>query len=109
MTDHSSPWAVEYFTLLPGHLDLQHIIYGVAGFWGFLPKTTGVHSMFQTFANDADGGDRPSIPASLRRFSDDSESLKVMLIGSTEGITETIHNLHQRGFAEVGAWSPLVP
>ncbi len=65
--------------------------------------------MFQSFANDADGGDRPSVPASLRRFSDDSESLKVMLIGSTEGITETIHNLHQRGFAEVGAWSPLVP
>ncbi len=65
--------------------------------------------MFQSFANNADGGDRPSIPASLRRFSDDSESLKVMLIGSTEAITETIHNLHQRGFAEVGAWSPLVP
>ncbi len=65
--------------------------------------------MFKAFANDADGGDRPSIPASLRRFSDDSESLKIMLIGSTEGITETIHNLHQRGFAEVGAWSPLVP
>ncbi len=65
--------------------------------------------MFRSFANDADGGDRPSIPASLRRFSDDSESLKVMLIGSSAAITETIHNLHQRGFAEVGAWSPLVP
>ncbi len=65
--------------------------------------------MFRAFANDADGGDRPSIPASLRRFSDDSESLKVMLIGSSAAITETIHNLHQRGFAEVGAWSPLVP
>ncbi len=65
--------------------------------------------MFEAFTNDANGGDRPSIPASLRRFSDDSESLKVMLIGSTEGITDTIHNLHQRGFAEVGAWSPLVP
>ncbi len=65
--------------------------------------------MFKAFANGADGGDRPSIPASLRRFSDDSESLKVMLIGSSAAITTTIHNLHQRGFAEVGAWSPLVP
>ncbi len=65
--------------------------------------------MFKAFTNDANGGDRPSIPASLRRFSDDSESLKVMLIGSSAAITETIHNLHQRGFAEVGAWSPLVP
>ncbi len=65
--------------------------------------------MFQAFANDADGGDRPSIPASLRRFSDDSEALKVLLIGSPEGITATISNLHQRRFAEVGAWSSLVP
>ncbi len=65
--------------------------------------------MFKAFENNADWGDRPSIPASLRRFSDDSESLKVMLIGSSAAITETIHNLHQRGFAEVGAWSPLVP
>ena len=32
-----------------------------------------------------------------------------MLIGSTEGITATIHNLHRRGFAEVGDWSPLLP
>ncbi len=65
--------------------------------------------MSQAFANNADGVDRPSIPAFLRRFSDDSEALQVLLIGSSAAITETIHNLHQRGFAEVGAWSPLVP
>ncbi len=65
--------------------------------------------MLQAFENDANGGDRPSIPASLRRFSDDSEALKVLLIGSPEGITATIHNLHQRRFAEVGDWSELVP
>ncbi len=65
--------------------------------------------MFEAFENNADGGDRPSIPASLRRFSDDSEALHVLLIGSPEGITTTIHNLHQRRFAEVGDWSPLVP
>ncbi len=65
--------------------------------------------MFRALTNDANGGDRPSIPASLRRFSDDSEALQVLLIGSSAAITETIHNLHQRGFAEVGAWSPLVP
>ncbi len=65
--------------------------------------------MFEAFENDANGGDRPSIPASLRRFSDDSEALKVMVIGSSAAITDTIHNLHQRGFAEVGAWSPFVP
>ncbi len=65
--------------------------------------------MFQAFTNDADGGDRPAIPAALRRFSNDSEALHVLLIGSPEGITTTIHNLHQRRFAEVGDWSPLVP
>jgi hypothetical protein len=32
-----------------------------------------------------------------------------MLIGSADGITATIHNLHRRGFAAVGEWSPLVP
>ncbi len=65
--------------------------------------------MFEAFENNADGGDRPSIPAPLPRFSDDSEPLRVMLIGSSAAITATIHNLHQRRFAEVGAWSPLIP
>jgi hypothetical protein len=33
----------------------------------------------------------------------------VMIIGSADGITSTIHNLHRRGFAAVSEWSPLVP
>ena len=66
--------------------------------------------MIRAFLDNADGGDRPSItPAPLPRFSADTESLRVMLIGSTEGITATIHNLHRRGFAEVGDWSSLIP
>jgi hypothetical protein len=40
---------------------------------------------------------------------DDFEPLRVLIIGSTEGVTETIHNLHVRGFAEARAWSPLLP
>jgi hypothetical protein len=31
-----------------------------------------------------------------------------MLIGSTEAITATIHNLYRHGFAAVGDWSPLI-
>ena len=66
--------------------------------------------MIHAFIDDANGADRPSIsPTSLPRFSPDIESLRVMLIGSTEGITATIHNLHRRGFAAVGDWSPLLP
>ena len=60
------------------------------------------------FIDNAEGADRPSI-SPLPRFSPDTESLRVMLIGSIAGITATIHNLHRRGFAEVGDWSPLLP
>ena len=37
------------------------------------------------------------------------ERLQLLVIGSREGVTKTIHNLHRRGFAEAGAWSPLLP
>ena len=65
--------------------------------------------MIHAFLDNTDGADCPSIsPTPLPRFSPDTESLRVMLIGSTAGITATIHNLHRRGFAEVGDWSPLL-
>ena len=66
--------------------------------------------MIHAFLDNADGGDRPAFsPTPLPRFSPDTESLRVMLIGSAAGITATIHNLHRRGFAAVGNWSPLLP
>jgi hypothetical protein len=65
--------------------------------------------MIQAFVETAEGGDRPASPAPLPRFTADTEPLRVMLIGSRDGITATIHNLHRRGFAEVGDWSPLIP
>lgn len=37
------------------------------------------------------------------------ERLQILVIGSRDGVMETIHTLHARGFAEVGAWSPLLP
>ena len=37
------------------------------------------------------------------------ERLRVLIIGSRNGVIETIHDLHGRGFAEAGAWSPLLP
>jgi hypothetical protein len=63
--------------------------------------------MIQAFVDNAEGGVCPTT-APLPRFSADYEPLRVMLIGSAEGITATIHNLHRRGFAEVGDWSPLI-
>ncbi|NJN87949.1 MAG: hypothetical protein HC881_18700 [Leptolyngbyaceae cyanobacterium SL_7_1] len=37
------------------------------------------------------------------------ERLQVFIIGSREGVMETIYSLHHRGFAEVNDWSPLLP
>jgi hypothetical protein len=65
--------------------------------------------MIRAFVDNAEGDVCLSAPAALPRFADDYEPLRVMLIGSAEAITATIHNLHRRGFAEVGDWSPLIP
>ena len=64
--------------------------------------------MINAFLDNAEGADRPSF-SPLPRFTPHTESLRVMLIGSAAAITATIHNLHRRGFAEVGGWSPLLP
>ncbi|MBW4548000.1 MAG: hypothetical protein KME25_26710 [Symplocastrum torsivum CPER-KK1] len=37
------------------------------------------------------------------------EHIKVMLIGSRNGVHSTIRHLYSLGFAEVTAWSPLQP
>ncbi len=39
----------------------------------------------------------------------ENDSIRFVLIGSRDRITETIHTLHHLGFAEAGAWSPIVP
>ncbi|MGB3558551.1 MAG: hypothetical protein WBD58_05360 [Geitlerinemataceae cyanobacterium] len=37
------------------------------------------------------------------------EPLKHLLIGSPQAVRSAIHALHILGYAEVGAWSPLLP
>ncbi len=63
--------------------------------------------MFKAFIDDAGGGDRPSIPAPLPSGSDDYDTVRLMMFGSAAIIHSTIRNLHARGFADVGEWSPL--
>jgi hypothetical protein len=41
--------------------------------------------------------------------SDEFEALRVLIIGSSDGVTETIQNLHVRRFANASDWSPLLP
>lgn len=37
------------------------------------------------------------------------EPVRLMLMGSRQGVTRIIHTLHILGFAEVGEWSPFLP
>lgn len=37
------------------------------------------------------------------------EPVRLMLVGSRNGVTRIIHRLHILGFAEVGEWSPVLP
>ncbi len=37
------------------------------------------------------------------------ERLRLILIGSTEGVREMIHRQHQAGIADAGSWSRLLP
>jgi hypothetical protein len=37
------------------------------------------------------------------------EKVRLLVIGSVEGVTEVIHTLHRLKYAEVGAWSRIVP
>ena len=39
----------------------------------------------------------------------DRESLRILVIGSRRGVTNTIQTLHRLRFAEVREWSPLLP
>lgn len=39
----------------------------------------------------------------------DREPLRILVIGSRDGVIEIIHDLHRRSFAEVNLWSPLLP
>jgi hypothetical protein len=51
-----------------------------------------------------------TIPAVISndRTQTERDTLRILAIGFREGITETIHTLHRLGFADAGAWSPLL-
>ena len=55
----------------------------------------------------------PNVPTVEREVSalqnSERDRLRVLIIGSRDGVIEAIHDLHRRDFAEVGMWSPLLP
>jgi hypothetical protein len=37
------------------------------------------------------------------------ESVQILVIGSSEGVTNIVHSLYSHHFAHVSEWSPLMP
>jgi hypothetical protein len=47
-----------------------------------------------------------------RLFSDstsENEKVRLVVIGSPDGLMEVMQSLHNLGYAEIRAWSPIVP
>jgi len=47
--------------------------------------------------------------AASKERTPDRESLRLLVIGSRQGVIGTIQTLHRLRFAEVREWSPLLP
>ncbi len=62
---------------------------------------------FLFFASEAPEAGTPdrAIDATLPQ----REALRILVIGSRQGVTSTIQTLHRLRFAEVREWSPLMP
>lgn len=61
---------------------------------------------FLTFASQASESPVTNPSAASMR---DRESLRILVIGSRQGVIGTIQTLHRLRFAEVHEWSPLLP
>ncbi|UBF27745.1 hypothetical protein K9N68_07475 [Kovacikia minuta CCNUW1] len=59
-----------------------------------------------------ESGESSSTPSSVSNFEEqpvDREPLRVLVIGSRQGVVRTIQTLYRLRFAEVREWSPLMP
>ena len=68
---------------------------------------------FSTDSKDENEGEiRPSpiiLPLYLHPPAPDQEQMRILLISSPTWVTETVHDLHARGFSDTNDWSSLVP
>jgi hypothetical protein len=51
----------------------------------------------------------PIEPDSPTSIDSSRERIKLIIIGSAEGVREKIHLMHQRHVADAGSWSRLLP
>jgi len=70
----------------------------------------------RSFLTDGESADeaeiRPSrliLPLTFHPLAPDQEQMRILLISSPTWVTETIHDLHARGFANTNDWSSKLP
>jgi hypothetical protein len=78
---------------------------GAAGFLGFptKPKIKENIIMSQEFVPDDNLSDRPNSDSAIS----EQEVVLLTVVGSPNGVRETILTLYRLGFAQVGDWSPV--
>lgn len=67
---------------------------------------------FLIYASETGAGEAAAFPLMQETPSEpppEREPLRILIIGSRKGVIGTIRTLHRLRFAEVGAWSPLLP
>jgi hypothetical protein len=67
---------------------------------------------FFLYTSETAAGEAAALPAIQDTPTEpppEREPLRILVIGSRKGVIGTIHTLHRLRFAEVGAWSPLLP
>jgi hypothetical protein len=67
---------------------------------------------FLIYASEAGTGEAAALPLMQEIPPEpppEREPLRILIIGSRKGVIGTIRTLHRLRFAEVGAWSPLLP
>jgi len=70
------------------------------------------HSFLTDGENENEGEIRPSpliLPLYFHPLAPGQEQMRILLISSPAWVTETIHDLHARGFADTNDWSSKLP
>lgn len=68
-----------------------------------------VTCMSKNFLTDSNEPAALTVVQNTDEQTPDRESLRILVIGSRQSVTSTIHTLHRLRFAEVREWSPLLP
>ena len=65
--------------------------------------------MIKSYINDLDRSSVSAVEMRSTPAPSGREAVKIMLVGTPQGVVNIIHTLYRRGFAEVTEWSPPLP